>query len=99
MRELEWRTDDYGNARQALYLGKICVGHISRIVPEQFREWKHLQGDDPKAVQRREWYEKRDAAPWRAWIMTSEDGDELSWHPTDDEARAALEVAVRNTIN
>jgi hypothetical protein len=37
-------------------------------------------------------YHKRDERddPWRAWLMTDEDGNEIGWYLTEREAKYAL---------
>lgn len=38
----------------------------------------------------------RVTAPWRAWLMTDEEGDGIGWHPTREAAQSALvEAAVK----
>lgn len=102
--KLEWKKDEFGRERHALYLGRIYVGSISRMVSPGWREWEHIKNPKPspggpeRQAQHRKWLEDHDAKPWRVWFMSCEDGDEYGWYATDDEARQTLEARVRHEI-
>lgn len=99
MNNLEWRNNEYGSERRALYIGPLYVGEIMRPIPEKWREWDHLKDtENPKAVERAAYYAKREAKPWRGWIMSSCDGEEFGWYATEDEARGAVENYVKTAL-
>ena len=35
---------------------------------------------------------------WRAWFMYDDEGDEVGWYATVDEARQALEIRASSTV-
>lgn len=88
---------DHGN----LYIGRIWVGQVRRLVPGGWREWPMYRdpptADTPDHVVRnrrhmKDYHEQHEAAPWRAWLSSDEDGSELGWYETESEARFALEA-------
>lgn len=102
--EVEWRKDSYGHEAHALYLGELYVGHIMRVVPGQWRNWGHLNETDPdpevekRHQERREYYESRDLTPWRGWFMKDDDGDEIGFFATAEEARGSVEKHLFSAI-
>ena len=71
-----WRQDCFGKPNQALYLGRICIGH--------------LMLNNTQAIHAEK--------PWRMWLMTDEDGDEIGYRATQQEAMDALVDAALNAL-
>jgi hypothetical protein len=82
-----------------LFLGKLYLGCVMRIVPEGWREFssykKPYDGKEEfiksNIEKSRKYYEANEAAPWRGWIMSSEDGEEVGKYAFREDAMAALE--------
>jgi hypothetical protein len=93
--KLKWIHND-------LYIGRIYAGSVMLIVPTGWREryanlktsetTQHIKDNIQSTTA---YYEKHEQRPWRAWIMTDEDGTELGWFATQRQAGDALEEAVR----
>jgi len=90
-----------------LFVGNIYIGCIMRVVPEKWREWDHYKkepGPEAEEYIRRNWvnykayYEKHEAAPWRCWLMLSEDGEEIGKRATKEEAMNSLEAAAKEAM-
>lgn len=60
---LHWRTDEYGRERQALYIGKINVGHIALITGTNGPRW-------------RGWWSKDESGDQTGWFDTADDARE-----------------------
>lgn len=94
---LSWRGRE-------LFAGEIYIGQVGRIVPEGWRDFLEYQipadaRDLRDLVDRhRAHHERHDAKPWRAYLMSSEDGEEVSFHATEAEARDALLTAARKAM-
>lgn len=91
-----------------LYVGGLYAGSLNRIVPEGWRNWDLYKygpaSDAPDYIKTnhinsRIYYEKRESAPWRAWISSEEDGNELGWFSTEELAKNALEEAVIKLVS
>ena len=41
---------------------------------------------------------RRPDAPWRAWLMTSDEGDEAGWYASEADAKAALHAAAMEAL-
>lgn len=95
---LTWKNNE-------LYAGRLYVGEVNRIVPEGWRAYKHLQEQNPDKLaennraSRVDFYTKNEAAPWRCWMMTEPDGEELDGRCAGEgEARVKLCQAVRDAL-
>ena len=75
-------------------VGKLYVGSVHRLFPEN---WKDIASTATPEQLR--WYKKNDARPWRAWIMTDDEGDALGMYATEREAMDALESEVCRSLN
>ena len=75
-------------------VGGIYAGNVHRLIPERWRDLK-----DVVSSERRRWYEKHDAKPWRAWIMTDDEGQEVGRYASERDAMAALEAKVIDLLN
>ena len=87
--DLHWDGND-------LYVGRVYIGAIMRMVPEGWRELDSYKlppkVDEPEFVKinrenARKSHERHDAKPWRGWIMTCEDGSDVGYWATESEAR------------
>lgn len=89
--KLRWSEDG------AAFLGRICVGRVERVVPE---DWDKPTTDYWEWAKRKT-YEALQATPWSAAIMIDCDGgqDELGLFATEEEAQRALATEVENAIN
>ena len=92
MHDPKWCNNAFGKERTALYIGNLYVGGIMRVVPE---DWRGARVKNPNMM---EFYVKRESAPWRAWFMSDDEGDEIGYYATDDEARTALEDHLASAI-
>ena len=106
MSVLEWDKD--GEA----FLGRICVGRVERVVPEDWNEaTRPTPGADPSLLgaqfrenwraEQRNTYEALQATPWLAAIIVDSDGaqDVLGHFATEEEAQRALAAEVEKAIN
>ena len=102
---LQWNEDG------AAFLGRICVGCVKRVVPEDWDEQTRPTpgaadlptdrrfADDFRATQRRR-YEALQAAPWTAAVIIDADGGQnaLGHFATEEEARQALAAEVEKAL-
>lgn len=83
-----------------LYVGRIWVGQVERVVPENWRDDNLFRDMDPNpspytgsAKQLWAQYERDEATPWAAWLNSGSE-PELTNYATEAAARAALEAVV-----
>lgn len=67
-----------------LYIEGVYCGEVARIIRA---EWRLTT---PPSSPLYDWYARNEALPWRAWLMTSADGDSVGTYATEDAAREAL---------
>ena len=103
---VQWNEDG------AAFLGRICVGCVKRVVPEDWDEQTRPTpgaadlprgmriADDLRAAQR-ERYEALQATPWTAAVIIDADGgqDALGHFASQVEAKQALAAEVEKAIN
>lgn len=89
--KLRWNEDG------AAFLGRICVGRVERVVPE---DWDKPTTDYWEWAKRKT-YEALQATPWSAAIIIDSDGgqDELGHFATEEEAKQALAAEVEKALN
>jgi hypothetical protein len=104
---LEWKEGNTNNDVE-LYFGRLYIGCVRRVVPAKWREWDCYKSgpakDSPQYMKdntasQKRYYEAREAKPWRGWLMTDEDGEEVGWWDTLDGAKASMEVAAMLAIS
>jgi len=91
----------------SLYLGRVYVGSVMCLVPEKWREFEAYRavGTEKSDLIRknienmRRYYIANEAKPWRVWLMTNDDGEEIMKCATKQDAMAALEAAAKEAIN
>lgn len=84
-----------------LYAGHLYIGSIMRVVPERWRELGTYKNEPepgtPEYVRKnieitRAHHVRHEAMPWRGWLMTDEDGSEVGYWATEEEAKLAVEI-------
>jgi hypothetical protein len=80
-----------------LYIRNLYIGEVIRVVPKNWREMSIYKPPLPMEESMRKNRESlirhnefREARPWRAWVMKTEDGEEHGFFATEDEAKAAV---------
>jgi hypothetical protein len=90
-----------------LYAGKLYAGSVMRIVPENWREMGWFKAgvpDDASDFQKKshpsliKHHETNEAKPWRAWIMSDDEGEAIGTFATLDEAKGYLAGRVASSL-
>ena len=103
---LQWNEDSLA------FLGRICVGRVKRVVPEDWDEQTRPTpgtadlprgmrvADDLRAAQRKR-YEANQSTPWAAAIVIDTDGgqEDLGQFATEEAAKQALGAEVEKALN
>ena len=76
-------------AEHHCFVGRLYVGEVYRIIPEA---WESMIGTAPAG--RTDWHRANADRPWRGWVMSDCDGDEVGRYATADAAKAAVEAKV-----
>ncbi len=90
-----------------LYVGRLYVGTVARIVPEGWRDfhiYKRLDDDEvPEVIRQnteamRAHHEKHEAKPWRGWLMFNEDGEPVGYWATEEDAKREMLFLAENAM-
>lgn len=90
-----------------LYLGRLYIGYVHRVVPSKWREWDCYKigppDDSPQHVKdntasAKRYYEEHDSKPWRGDLMTSEDSEFVGWFASLEDAKDAMEAAAKAAV-
>ena len=90
----------------SLFVGRIFVGYVDREVPENWREEYPELPDNANTFSKRyreivrKTYAEQEATPWSASMQIAREdaGDDLGRFATEQEAKQALESAVRKEL-
>lgn len=89
--QFNWQAN--GSSSHECYFGRLYVGSVHRMIPEN---WESMVGVVPP--ERTKWYRSVSDRPWRAWVMSDEDGSEAGRFASVDEGKRAVELAATELI-